>query len=122
MKAQLTSSSGKIRIGTLIILIVIGMSVYTGFQLVPYWISASEMDDFLVEEARTGQMATDDTLRQAVIHKASEMGIELSDRDIEINRSPKELSISTGWQLDYNFFGVYTHTFFFTPHATTYYQ
>jgi hypothetical protein len=122
MVSQEMSSEGRARIWILLILAVIGMSIYTGFQLAPYWISASEMKDFLVEATRTGEMTSDENLRSAVIQKANQMGIELSDRDIEIERSPKQLTISTAWQLDYNFFGFYTHTFTFSPHVTTHYQ
>jgi hypothetical protein len=122
MDSRETSSAGKVRIRILLILALIGMSIYTGFQLAPYWISASEMKDFMAEVTRTGEMTSDKNLRTAVIQKANQMGIELSDRDIEIERSPKQLTISTAWQLDYNFFGIYTHTFTFSPHVTTHYQ
>jgi len=122
MISQDTSSAGKTRIWILLILAVMGMSIYTGFQLAPYWISASEMKDFLVETTRTGEMTSDENLRSAVIQKASQMGIELTERDIEIERSPKQLTISTAWQLDYTFLGFYPHTFTFSPHVTTHYQ
>lgn len=111
-------SSGRLRIGLLLFLTLIGACIYLGFQLAPFWINAYEMKDFLAERARTSELASDETIRAAIIKKADELDITLTDHDIEIDRSPTKISISITWQLDYNFFGLYTHTFTFSPQAT----
>jgi hypothetical protein len=83
---------------------------------------AYDMKNFLDEKARTGQLVSDDEIRGSIIAKAHELGIELSDRDIDIHRSSTDMSISTAWELDYNFFGLYTHTFTFAPQVNVNYQ
>jgi hypothetical protein len=108
-------SSGKLRIGLFLSLALLAGGIYQGFQLAPYWMNAYEMNDFLVDTAHTGELSTDEAVRRSIITKAKELGIELTDRDIEIHRSPTELSISTEWEVDYNFFGLYAHTFTFSP-------
>ena len=108
-------SPGKLRIGLFLFLALIAGGVYQGFQLAPYWMNAYEVKDFMAETAHTGQLATDEAIRRSIILKAKELGIELTARDIEIHRSPTDLTISTAWDVDYNFFGLYTHTFSFTP-------
>jgi hypothetical protein len=110
--------SGRLRIGLLLFLALIGACIYLGFQLAPYWIHAYEMKDFLAERARTAELASDENIRAAIIEKADQSGITLTNRDIEIDRSPTAMSISVTWQFDYNFFGLYTHTFTFSPQAT----
>jgi len=115
-------SPGKLHIGLFLFLALLAGGVYQGFQLAPYWMNAYEMKDFMVETAHTGQLASDEAIRRSVIAKAKDLGIELTDRDIEIHRSPTDLSISTGWDLDYNFFGLYAHTFTFTPEVNVKYQ
>ncbi|MBI3595763.1 MAG: hypothetical protein HY203_01255 [Nitrospirae bacterium] len=115
-------SPGKLRIGLLLFLTLLAGGVYLGFQLFPYWMDAYDMKNFLAEKARTGQLATDEVIRRSIIAKAHELGIELTDRDIEIHRSSMDMSISTAWDLDYNFFGLYAHTFTFTPQVDVKYQ
>ncbi|HUK56937.1 MAG TPA: hypothetical protein VLY20_09800 [Nitrospiria bacterium] len=108
-------SPGKLRIGLLLFLTVLGVGVYLGFELAPYWINAYEMNDFLAEKAHTGQLTSDEEIRRSIIAKAHELDIELTDQDIEINRSSTDMTISTAWELNYNFFGLYSHTFTFAP-------
>lgn len=122
MRGNQNHFSGRLRIGLLFFLAFIGACIYIGFQLAPYWISASEMKDFLTKTTRTAELTSDEEIRAAIIAKADQFGITLSAHDIEIDRSPTVMSISTTWQLDYNFFGLYTHTFTFSPHATIHYQ
>lgn len=118
MKKYTSDSSGQLRVGLLLFLTLIGACVYLGFQLAPYWINAHEMKDVLAEQARTSELASDETIRAAIIEKADRLGIALTDHDVEIDRSPTAISISITWQFDYNFFGLYTHTFAFSPQAT----
>jgi hypothetical protein len=113
---------GKLRIGLLLFLALLVGGVYLGFQLLPYWMNAYDMKNFLDEKARTGQLATDDEIRRSIIAKGHELGVDLSDRDIEIRRSATGMSISTAWDLDYNFFGLYAHTFTFAPEVDVNYQ
>ena len=115
-------SPGKLHIGLFLFLALLAGGVYQGFQLAPYWMNAYEMKDFMVETAHTGQLASDDAIRRSIIAKANELGIELTDRDIEIHRSTTELSISTAWEVDYNFFGLYPHTFTFSPEVNVKHQ
>jgi hypothetical protein len=122
MEENQSHLSGRLRIGLLFLLAFIAATIYTGIQLVPYWITASEMQDFLSEATRTAELTSDETLRTSVLAKANQLGLTLSDQDIEINRSSRALSISATWQMDYNFFGLYTHPFIFSPHATFRYQ
>jgi hypothetical protein len=112
------NAKGRLRIGLLLFLTLFGACIYLGFQLAPYWIYAYEMKDFLEERARISELASDKNVQAAIIEKADQLGITLTERDIEIDRSPTAMSISITWQFDYNFFGLYTHTFRFSPHAT----
>jgi hypothetical protein len=115
-------SPGKLRIGLFLFLALLAGGVYQGFQLAPYWMNAYEMKDFMAETAHTGQLSTDEAIRRSIISKAKELGIELTDRDIDIQRSPTDLFISTAWEVDYNFFGLYAHTFTFTPQVDAKHQ
>ena len=115
-------SPGKLRIGLFLFLALLAGGVYQGFQLAPYWMNAYEIKDYMAETAHTGQLATDEAIRRSIISKAKELGIELTDRDIEIQRSSTNLSISTAWEVDYNFFGLYVHTFTFSPQVNAKHQ
>jgi len=111
-------SPGKLHIGLFLFLALLAGGIYQVFQLVPYWMNAYEMKDFLVETAHTSELASDDAIRRSIIAKAKEFDIDLTDRDIEIHRTASGISISTAWEVDYNFFGIYAHTFTFTPEVT----
>jgi hypothetical protein len=118
MKFVEDTSFGRLRIGLLLFLTLIGICVYLGFQLAPYWINAYEINDYIGERTRTAEMASDDDIRSGIIAKAAEMGLTLTDQDIQIDRSPPTISISATWQSEYNFFGLYTRTFNFYRQVT----
>jgi hypothetical protein len=118
MKVVKDNSFGRSRIGLLLFLTLIGTCVYIGFQLAPYWINAYEMNDYIGERTRMAEMASDDDIRSGIIAKAAEMGLTLTDQDIQIDRTPPAISISATWQIGYNFFGLYTHTFNFYRQVT----
>jgi len=122
MKVFNRHSPGKLRIGLFLFLALLAGGVYQIFQLAPHWMNAYEIRDLMAETAHTGQLATDEAIRRSIVLKANELGIGLTDRDIEIHRSPTDISISTAWELDYNFFGLYAHTFTFNPHVNVKHQ
>lgn len=115
MEVFIRHSPGKLQIGLFLFLALLAGGVYQGYQLAPYWMNAYELKDFMTDTAHMGPLATDGAIRGSIISKAKELGIELTDRDIEIQRSLTDLSISTAWEVDYNFFGLYVHTFTFSP-------
>lgn len=116
------NAPGRLKIGTLLFLSLFGACIHLGFQLAPYWINASELKEFMTERARTAELSSDQGIQTAIISKAEELGIPLTDSDVRVERSLTEIVISTSWELDYTFFGLYSHTFTFSPQVTMHFR
>lgn len=123
MEAYLTGSSeGRLRLGLILFIAAVGLVLYQGAQLAPYWISAYELEAFMAEKARTGDLSSEESIHQAILARAEMMGIPLRGRDVRVHKSPSDIFIMSRWTIQHNFFDLYVHTFEFSPKVTVNYR
>ena len=90
---------GKIRLGALLFILVVGLAVYLAIILIPpYWTYLS-MQDPVRDAAVTAVTAWDGetTARAEILRKARDMGLHLEDENIEIVHEGQELVIRVSW-------------------------
>lgn len=90
---------GKIRLGALLFVLVVGVAVYLAISLVPpYWTYLS-MQDPVRDAAVTAVTARDGeaTARAELLRKARDIGLRLEDENIEIVHEGQELVIRVSW-------------------------
>lgn len=90
---------GRIRLGALLFILVVGVAVYLAISLVPpYWTYLS-MQDPVRDAAVTAVTARDGeaTARAELLRKARDIGLRLEDENIEIVHEGQELVIRVSW-------------------------
>ncbi|HEX9899972.1 MAG TPA: hypothetical protein VGC81_12155, partial [Candidatus Methylomirabilis sp.] len=90
---------GRIRLGALLFILVVGAAVYLAVSLVPpYWTYLS-MQDPVRDAAVTAATARDGeaTARAELLRKARDIGLRLEDENIEIVHEGQELVIRVSW-------------------------
>ena len=90
---------GKIRLGALLFVLVVGVAVYLAIVLIPpYWTYLS-MQDPVRDAAVTAVTARDGeaTARAELLRKARDIGLRLEDENIEIVHEGQELVIRVSW-------------------------
>jgi len=90
---------GRIRLGALLFVLVVGVGVYLAISLVPpYWTYLS-MQDPVRDAAVTAATARDGeaTARADILRKARDIGLHLEDENIQIVHEGQELVIRVSW-------------------------
>jgi len=96
-----------------ILLIVVAL-LFTAAQYIPAYVTAFQFNDFVRQEVKyaASSRKTADTLRAEIFEKASELGIPLTKKDIQITRKGPTftLEVDYRWPIDMK---VYRHELLF---------
>ncbi len=90
----LKGERGEGRLGTLIGLIVLAISIYLGVKVVPVMINGYAFRDYLEEEARfAGLRNRDEEVKKRVLRKAQDLDLPITAKDILISRTSTHFDI-----------------------------
>ncbi len=97
---QTQNHRGKTNLGCLLVLVLLGASVYYGIAPAQLQIRYEQMKDYMDTQARFGTNLDDDAIRHRLRDKSTELGLPTDARRISIRRRgrPREIVISTSWQ------------------------
>jgi type II secretory pathway pseudopilin PulG len=90
---------GKVPVGFLATLAVIGILIYLGIAPARGYIRYYQMKDEMQVQARFASNATDADIRRRLRTKASELGLPADAQRITVRRRgrPREITVSTSW-------------------------
>lgn len=95
MSGSFRNERGEGRFGTMIGLLVLALTIYLGFKVIPVMVRGYEFRDFLEEQARFAALRRDDDdVREAVIRKARELELPVQGKDIQLRRTSNRFDIS----------------------------
>jgi hypothetical protein len=87
MSRSRASERGEGRLGTLVGLCIIGLTVYLGFKVIPVMINAYTFRDYLEEESRFAALRNkDEEVVKRVLRKAQELELPVQQKAIVVNR------------------------------------
>jgi len=90
---------GEGRVGLIIALFVVGLTIFLGVKVIPVRVSAYEFRDVLREEARYGAVRNDDaSVAKRIISKAHELEIPLKASNLSVRRTTGEMIISAEYE------------------------
>lgn len=90
---------GQGRIGVLIVLALIGTAIFLAVKFVPVRIAAYEFRDFVEQECRYAAVHQDDeAVAKRILDKAKELEIPLRQKDLKVQRSAREMTISASYE------------------------
>lgn len=116
---------GQTKLGMLTFALFIGILVFTGSQIIPFFYSYYELEGLFQGQAKQALHLTDDKIRKNIFKKIKDLGIpDIKDDDLRINRYDGkiviELKYSEVFYIDLGEDRVYDiYKFDFNPRAET---
>ena len=97
---RVRNDGGKTKMGCLLVLVLLGASVYYGIAPTQSQIRYVQMKDYMRTQARFATNLDDDVIRRRLRDKSTELHLPTDAHRISIRRRgrPREIIISTTWQ------------------------
>jgi len=106
--------SGEGRIGCIIWFAFLAAGVLIGWKAIPVKIAASELYDYMDEQAKWAATTKPDTLKNRIIVKAKDLDLPLDPKDVNVERYGDNIKMSAYFVVPLEFPGyVYNWEFDF---------
>lgn len=88
------NESGISRAGLIFFLIVLGVPLYLGYRILPYFYNYYELVGLMDSQARVAAEYSDEKIREVLVDKIKDLNIPIkADNDLRIQRSGKFISM-----------------------------
>ena len=101
MRQRRYSERGFLSITAVLSLLFLGALIFVAFRLIPPYIDNYELQDAISNLVRTATYApvTEQELRQTIKKRAEELGIELDDRQLVVQKNKSSVNISAQYDV-----------------------
>lgn len=108
---------GEGRLGCLVGLILLGVAIFVAWKVIPVKVKVAEMRQTVVDEAKSAGTHNDDRIRGAILSKAREDNLPVTEQDITISRGNGDISVTVVYTIPIVFPG-YTYNWHREEFAT----
>jgi hypothetical protein len=88
---------GEGNFGCLIGVIIMLAGIFIAYKMIPVKIKAAELREVVQDEAKSAGTHNDDHIRAAIVAKAKEDGLPVTDENIQIERTTSEISVDVNY-------------------------
>jgi len=107
------SERGEGRLGTIFGLVVLAVTVYLAFKVVPVMVNAYAFRDYIEQETRFAALRNkDEEVIKRVLRKAEELDLPVTRKSITVNRSTSHFDIRVAYTIPIET-PVYTYNWVF---------
>ena len=99
---------GESQFGCLIGLILLGLAIFVAWKMIPVKVKAAELRQTVVDEAKSAGTHNDERIRAAILAKAREDNLPVTENDIKIVRNVGEITVTVTYTIPIVFPG-YTY-------------
>jgi hypothetical protein len=99
---------GESQLGCLVGLILLGLAIFIAWKMIPVKVKAAELRQTVVDEAKSAGTHGDDRIKAAILAKAKEDDLPVTDQDIYIARGNGEITVRVTYTIPVAFPG-YTY-------------
>jgi hypothetical protein len=99
---------GESQFGCLIGLILLGLAIFVAWKMIPAKVKAAELRQTVVDEAKSAGTHNDDRIRAAIMAKAREDNLPVTEDNIKIVRGNNEITVTVTYTIPLVFPG-YTY-------------
>jgi len=99
---------GEGQFGCLVGLIVLAIGIFIAYKMIPVKVKAAEIRQEVVDEAKSAGTHNDDKIRAAILAKAREDELPITEDNIKINRGINQITIQVDYVVPIDFPG-YTY-------------
>jgi hypothetical protein len=101
--------SGEGQMGCIVGLILFLAAVFVAYKIIPAKVRAAELRETVVDEAKSAGSHSDDRMRKAILAKAKEEDLPVTEKNIEISRAHDEINVEVSYDIPIVFPGGYTY-------------
>ena len=100
MSSERRGERGEGRVGTLIGLTVLALTIYLGYKVIPVMINAYTFRDYIEQETRFAALRNrDEEVVKRVLKKAQELELPVTNKGIHVNRTQSRFDISVRYTI-----------------------
>jgi len=99
---------GEGQFGCLVGLILLGIAIFVAWKMIPVKVKAAELRQAVVDEAKSAGTHNDDRIRSAILAKAREDNLPVTEQDITIVRANSDITVTVAYTVPIVFPG-YTY-------------
>lgn len=107
---------GESNFGCLFGVIVLAIAVFIAWKMIPVKVKAAELRQTVIDEAKAAGTHTDERIRAAILAKANENHLPVTDDNIKIKRAQSEITVDVEYVMPIEFPG-YTYRWHLDHHA-----
>lgn len=113
---------GRIKLSTLLFLLIIAGIIYLSVYLFPPWMDYFTFKGVMSEKARDGGTLPTEEILKDLKASAKELNIPLKEGAIRISRQETEMSIAANWDIEVTLVADYGLTLHFSPQVTQHFR
>ena len=102
------SERGEGRFGCVVGLLVLLAAVFIAYKVIPVKIRSAELRQVIVDEAKSAGTRNNQKMRAAIMTKARDLNLPLTDENLKINRVASEIKVEATYTVPVDFAG-YTY-------------
>ncbi len=99
---------GEGQAGCLVGLIVLAIGIFIAYKMIPVKVKAAELRQEVVDEAKSAGTHGDDRIKGAILAKARENNLPVTEDNIKITHRPNEINVTVDYVVPIEFPG-YTY-------------
>jgi hypothetical protein len=99
---------GESQFGCLIGLILLGLAIFVAWKMIPLKVKAAELRQTVVDEAKSAGTHNDGRIMAAILAKAREDNLPVTEQDVTISRGNGEITVNVKYTIPVVFPG-YTY-------------
>jgi len=107
---------GEGQLGCIVGLIILAFAIFVAYKMIPVKVKAAELRQTVADEAKAAGTHSDDRIRAALIAKAHDEGLPVTESDIHITREHSEIDVTVDYVVPIVFPG-YTYQWHLNHHA-----
>jgi hypothetical protein len=99
---------GEGQLGCIVGLIILAIAIFIAWKMIPVKVKAAEVRQVVVDEAKSAGMHNDEKIRGAILMKAREDNLPITEDNIHITRGANEITVVVEYVVPIEFPG-YTY-------------
>jgi len=116
MRRRKWSERGEGQMGCLFGLALMAVGIFIAYKLVPVKVRAAELRQEVVDQAKAGGMRSDERIMAAILRKAEDENLHVTQEDGSIHRTANTISVDVQYVVPVDFPG-YKYQWEFHHHA-----
>ena len=107
---------GEGNMGCIFGLILLGLAIFVAWKMIPVKVRAADLRQTVIDEAKSAGSHTNERILAAILAKAQEQKLPVTENDVKISRASSEITVDVDYVLPIEFPG-YTYQWHINHHA-----